>query len=50
MKNPNMSFSIKDEVVGEKYRQIWDLTKNKLKIKFHSKPVQEYKYLKTKVK
>ena len=38
MKNPNKSFSIKDEVVGEKYRQIWDLTKYKLKIKFHSKP------------
>ena len=26
------------------------MVKNKLKIKFHSKPVYEYKYLKTKVK
>ena len=48
--NPNMSFLIKDEEVGEKYEQIWDVIKNKLKIKFHSEPVYEYKYLKTKVK
>ena len=49
-KNPNMPFLIKDEEVGEKYKQIWDVIKNKLKIKFHSEPVYEYKYLKTKVK
>ena len=48
--NPNMSFLIKDEEVGGKYEQIWDVIKNKLKIKFHSKPVGECKYLKTKVK
>ena len=48
--NPNMSFSNKDEEVGEKYEQIWDVIKNKLKIKFHSEPVYEYKYLKTKVR
>ena len=48
--NPNMSFLIKDEEVGEKYEQIWDVIKNKLKIKFHSEPVYEYKYLKTKVR
>ena len=47
--NPNMSFLIKDEEVGEKYEQIW-VIKNKFKIKFHSEPVYEYKYLKTKVK
>ena len=41
---------IKDEEVGEQYKQIWDVFKNKLKIKFHSEPVYEYKYLKTKVK
>ena len=46
----NMSFLIKDEEVGEKYEQIWYAVKNKLKIKFHSEPVYEYKYLKTKVK
>ena len=44
-----MSFLIKDEEVGEKYKQIWDVIKNKLKIKFHSKPIGECKYLKTKV-
>ena len=48
--SPNMSFLIKDDEVGEKYEQIWDVIKNKLKIKFHSEPVYEYKYLKTKVK
>ena len=41
---------IKDEKVGEKYVQIWDVIKNKLKIKFLSETVYEYKYLKTKVK
>ena len=47
---PNMSFLIKDEEVIEKYEQIWYVVKNKLKIKFYSEPVYEYKYLKTKVK
>ena len=46
----NLFFFIKDEEVGEKYEQIWDVIKNKLKIKFHSEPVYEYKYLKTKVR
>ena len=48
--SPNMSFLIKDEEVGGEYQQIWDVIKHKLKIKFHSEPVYEYKYLKTKVK
>ena len=48
--NPNMFFFIKDEEVEEKYEQIWDVIKNKLKINFHSEPVYEHKYLKTKVK
>ena len=48
--SPNMSFLIKDDEVGEKYEQIWDVIKNKLKIKFHSEPVYEYKYLKLKVR
>ena len=47
---PKISFLIKDEEVGEKYEQIWDVVKNKLKTKFHSEPIYEYKYLKTKVK
>ena len=35
---------------GEKYEQICDLIKNKLGIKFHSKPIYERKYLKAKVR
>ena len=45
-----MSFFIKDDKVWEKYEQIWDVIKNKLKIKFHSLPVYDKKYLKTKVR
>ena len=48
--SPNMSFLVKDDEVGKKYGQIWDVIKNKLKIKFHIEPVHEYKYLKTKVR
>ena len=44
------SFLIKDEEVGEQYEQIWSVIKNKLCIKFHSKPIYENKYLKTKVR
>ena len=33
----------------EKYKQIWDVIKNKLSIKFHSKPIYQQKYLKAKV-
>ena len=46
----NMSFLIKDDEVWEKYKQIWDLIKNKLGIKFHRMPVYDKKYLKTKVR
>ena len=45
-----MSFMIKDDKVWEKYEQIWDVIKNKLGIKFHSKPIYEQKYLKAKVR
>ena len=45
-----MSFSIKNDEVWEKYKQTWGLIKNKLGIKFHSSPVHDKKYLKTKVK
>ena len=37
----NMSFFIKDDEVWEKYENIWDVIKNKLSIKFHSKPICE---------
>ena len=46
----NISFLIKDNEVWEKYEQIWDVTKNKLNIKFHSKPIYDQKYLKAKVR
>ena len=45
----NIPFLIKDDEVLEKYEQIWDVIKNKLGIKFHSKPNYEKKYLKAKV-
>ena len=46
----NMSFLIKDDEVWEKYEQIWDVIKNKLSIKFYSKPIYDQKYLKAKVR
>ena len=42
----NMSFLIKVDEVHEKYKQIWDVNKNKLGIKFHSLPVCDKKTLK----
>ena len=45
-----MPFLIKDNEVWEKYNKIWDMIKDKLGIEFHSKPVYEYEYLKTKVR
>ena len=44
-----MSFFIKDGEVSEKYKQIWDVIKNKLGIKFHSEPVYDKTYIKSKV-
>ena len=46
----NTSFLFKDDEVGEQYEQIWGVIKNKLSIKFHSKPIYEQKYLKTKLR
>ena len=45
----NMSFLIKDDEMWEKYEQIWNVIKNKLDIKFHSKPVYDKTYIKAKV-
>ena len=39
----NMSFLIKDGEVWEKYDKIWDVIKNKLSIKFDSKPIYDQK-------
>ena len=44
----NVSFLIKDDEMLDKEDKIWDVIKDKLNIKFHSEPVYEYKYLKTK--
>ena len=46
----NMSSSIKNDKVWQKYENIWDVIKNKLNIKFHSQPIYENKYLKVKVR
>ena len=46
----NMFSLIKNSEVWEKYEDIWDVIKNKLNIKFHSQPIYEDIYLKTKVR
>ena len=46
----NASFFLKDDEVLDKYNEIWDVIKNKLKIKFHSLPIYDKKYLNTKVR
>ena len=46
----NMSIFIRDDEVLDKYNEIWDVIKNKLNIKFHSKPIYDKKYLKAKVR
>ena len=46
----NMSFLVKGDEVWGKHAQIWDVIKNKLSIKFHSKPIYDQKYLKAKVR
>ena len=43
-------FLIKNSEVWEKYEDIWTVVKNKLNIRFHSQPIHENKYLKTKVR
>ena len=46
----NMSFMIKNNNILNKYNGIWDKIKETLSIKFHSKPVYDKKYIKTKVR
>ena len=46
----NMSFLIKNNEVWEKYEVIWNVIKNRLNIIFHSQPIYENKYLKSKVR
>ena len=45
-----MSFFISDDEVLDKYNEIWDAIKNRLGIKFHSKPIYDKKYIKAKVR
>ena len=45
-----MSFVIKDDDVLDKYNENWDEIKNKINIKFHSMPVYDEQYIKTKVR
>ena len=49
-RSPNESFLIKDDEVYKKYQKNWDVIKNKLSIKFHSKPIYDQTYLKAKVR
>ena len=46
----NMYFLIEDDSILVKYNDIWNKIKNKLNMKFHSKPDCNEKYLRTKVK
>ena len=46
----NMSFFLKDNKTWEKCKQIWDVIKNKLGIKFQSELIYEQKYLKAKIR
>ena len=46
----NMSFMVKDGDVLDKYNKIWDKIKEKLNIKFHSKPVYDGTYINVKVR
>ena len=46
----NMSFKTEDENVHLKYNEIWNKIKSMLKVKFHSQPIYDDKYIKTKVK
>ena len=46
----NTPFVIKDDNILDKYNKIWNNIKEKLSIKFHSKPVHDQTYIKVKVR
>ena len=46
----NMSFKIEDESVYLKYTEIWNKIKKSLNRRFHSQPIYDDKYVKTKAK
>ena len=41
----NMSFTIKNDDVLDRYNESWNKIKEKLNIKFHSMPVYDEKYM-----
>ena len=45
-----MSFKIEDQSVYLKYTEIWNKIKKSLNTRFHSQPIYDDKYIKTKVK
>ena len=45
-----MSFKIEDDNVFLRYSEIWNKIEKTLNIKFHSQPIYDEKYIKTKVK
>ena len=47
---PQMSFKIEDESVFLKYTEIWIEIKKSINTRFHSQPIYDDKYIKTKVK
>ena len=46
----SMPSKIEDESVYFQYTEIWNKIKNSLNVRFHSQPVYDEKYIKTKVK
>ena len=46
----NMSSKTEDEDVYLKYNEIWNKIRSILNVKFHSQPIYDDKYIKTKVK
>ena len=41
---------IKDDNVLDEYNEIWNIIKNKIGIKFHSEPIYDQKYIKSKIR
>ena len=46
----NMSFEIEEKSIYLKYPEMWNKIKSILNVKFHSQPIYDDKYIKTKVK
>ena len=46
----NMSFKIEDDNVYLSYSELWNKIKKASNIRFHSQPIYDGKYIKTKVK